>query len=425
MKKHLALEPYLDSAPRNWGQQRFRFVVRERHEKNTSSTQPLLSLSATTGIQKREGDGGLGRQAPSDETITSYGVVYPGDLVINPMWALEGGLASSSLRGAVSPAYRIYMPGKGVDSRYLHYLVRSSPYIEQYRLYIRGITTFDRSVSKDDFDNLPILLPPLNEQRCIADFLDAETARIHRLATLRTSQMETLAAYYQSRLSEMAQVLCDRYGTVKVRHVLQKIEQGWSPQCEDRTIRNSEWGVVKAGCVNGGVFDAAQHKALPAGFKPELRYRLHAGDLLMSRASGSVDLIGSIAALPNDLPPRLLLCDKVYRLRMDRTRMTPYFVAYMLRTLEVREQIKLGISGAEGMANNLPTATVTNLPLPDVPLLEQGNVVNDLNDAWQAVHNTTQVLKQQLAVLGERRQALITAAVTGKIDITTAQGVVV
>lgn len=96
--------------------------------------------------------------------------------------------------------------------------------------------------------------------------------------------------------------------------------------------------------------------------------------------------------------------------------MTPYFVAHVLRTLKVREQIKLGISGAEGMANNLPTATVTNLPLPDVPLPEQGNVVSDLNDSWQTVHNATQALKQQLAILSERRQALITAAVTGGIS---------
>ena len=97
--------------------------------------------------------------------------------------------------------------------------------------------------------------------------------------------------------------------------------------------------------------------------------------------------------------------------------MSPHFVAFMLRTLHVREQIKLGISGAEGMANNLPTATVTNLPLPDVPLSEQRSVVNELDNAWSAVQETRQKLREQLNVLTERRQALITAAVTGGITV--------
>ena len=278
------------------------------------------------------------------------------------------------------------------NSRFTWYFMNCNAMKEQVRV-LSSTTTGLQNLSGSLIGQIEVPCPPVDEQRRIADFLDAETARIDRLAALRTSQMEALTTHYQSQLSELAQVLCDRYGTVKVRHVLQRIEQGWSPQCEDRTIMNGEWGVVKAGCVNGGVFDGAKHKALPTGTKPELRYRLRPGDLLMSRASGSVDLIGSIAVLPDDLPSQLLLCDKVYRLRMDRTRMTPHFVAYMLRTLEVREQIKLGISGAEGMANNLPTATVTNLPLPDVPLVEQGNVVSDLNESWRAVHNTTQMLK--------------------------------
>lgn len=140
----------------------------------------------------------------------------------------------------------------------------------------------------------------------------------------------------------------------------------------------------------------------------------------MSRASGSVDLIGSIGVLPEGLPSNLLLCDKIYRLCMDRTRMSPDFVALMLRTHRVREEIKLGISGADGMANNLPTATVTNLPLPDVPLSMQGRVVDELQAQHGVTQAAQQLLKSQLAVLAERRQALITAAVTGQFDVTTA-----
>ncbi|MFE1959242.1 restriction endonuclease subunit S [Streptomyces sp. NPDC059479] len=307
-----------------------------------------------------------------------------------------------------------------VDERFLAYLCRSDPFIDE--VVARSVGVSYPAINPGDLGSIGVTLPDLDEQRRLANFLDAETARTDRLVELRTSQLDSVSAHLRSHLSQVADVLHARYGTVKVRHVLQKIEQGWSPQCEDRPAAEGEWGVVKAGCVNGGVFNPGQHKTLPAEIDPEYRYRLRAGDLLMSRASGSVDLIGSIGVLPDDLSPQLLLCDKIYRLRMDRTRMTPHFVALMLSTHQVREEIKLGISGADGMANNLPTATVTNLPLPDAPLAEQARVVGELHDHRETARIAKQTLADQLALIAKRRQALITAAVTGQIDVSTARG---
>lgn len=375
----------------------------------------MLSVYREYGVIKKASRDDNTNQTAENRDI--YQLIDDGWLVVNRMKAWQGSVGVSSLRGIVSGHYICFRPRHNEDPRFLNWLLRSGVYTLEYSRMSRGVRPGQIEIDNDDLHGLRIALPPPAAQRRIADFLDAETARIDQLAKLRNSQVEALGWRYQSQLSKMAQGLSNKYGTVKVRHVLQKIEQGWSPQCEDRPINEGGWGVVKAGCVNGGTFDAAQHKALPADTAPELRYRLRPGDLLMSRASGSVDLIGSIAVLPDDMPNQLLLCDKVYRLRMDRIRMSAPFVAFMLRTPQVREQIKLGISGAEGMANNLPTATVTNLPLPDVPLSEQGGVVNALDDAWSAVQETTQKLREQLKVLAERRQALITAAVTGGITV--------
>jgi type I restriction enzyme S subunit len=309
-----------------------------------------------------------------------------------------------------------------VEPRYLYYWLNATSFHDYiYSALIVGSTN-QIELNRERLGAAPVALPPLEEQRRIVSFLDAETARIDQLAILRNRQLDALAMRMQSHLSEVAAVLSSRYGQVRVRHVLQKIEQGWSPQCEDRPVAEGEWGVVKAGCVNGGVFDENQHKALPATTEPELRYRIRGGDLLMSRASGSVELIGSIAVLPDDLPSRLLLCDKMYRLHLDRTRAVPEFVAFLLRTRHVREQIKLGISGADGMANNLPTATVTNLLLPDVPIAEQQHVVSELNSSWDKAQEAAKILRQQLALLRERRRAMITAAVSGQIDVTATDG---
>ncbi|WP_344450032.1 hypothetical protein [Actinocorallia aurantiaca] len=165
-----------------------------------------------------------------------------------------------------------------------------------------------------------------------------------------------------------------------------------------------------------------QHKALPAGVTPRKAYQLKGGDLLMSRASGSPDLIGSVGIVP-EINQNLLLCDKVYRLHINRLRMREQFIAIMLRTRQVREHIKLGISGAEGMANNLPTAVVRDCRLPNVPLAEQDILVSAFNEHAASVAAAQSALTQQLELLTERRQALITAAVTGQLDVTTAHGI--
>ncbi|MDT0608675.1 restriction endonuclease subunit S domain-containing protein [Streptomyces lancefieldiae] len=78
-----------------------------------------------------------------------------------------------------------------------------------------------------------------------------------------------------------------KHGAIRLRHMLLRIEQGWSPQCDDRQVSSREWGVIKAGCVNGGVFDPAQHKALPEQVSPRQEYALKKGDLLMSSESAS------------------------------------------------------------------------------------------------------------------------------------------
>src|SRR5690606_26732513 len=109
----------------------------------------------------------------------------------------------------------------------------------------------------------------------------------------------------------------------RIRNVVEWIEQGWSPDCENREADDDEWGVLKAGCVNRGRFIEEEHKALPAHFKPPEDLEVHSGDLLMSRASGSRDLVGSVAVVPR-CRPRLLLCDKVFRLHVAKDTHRPF-----------------------------------------------------------------------------------------------------
>ncbi|MFI7080230.1 restriction endonuclease subunit S [Micromonospora sp. NPDC049903] len=273
-------------------------------------------------------------------------------------------------------------------------------------------------VTKDELGMTPIPIPPLEEQRRIAAFLDAELNHTNSLARRRSRQIQLLDLRLSSWLTEIQHKLIDEFGRVRLRHLIQSIEQGWSPQCEDRPTADGEWGVVKAGCVNSGTFDRSQHKALPSHITPRLDYRLRSGDILVSRASGSPDLIGSTAVV-EDESTNLLLCDKIYRLKIDNNRTAPWFIAFMLRSHPVREHIKNGISGADGMANNLPTSAVKDCIIPNAPLSKQREAVKEIVAAQAATKSARSALVRADQFLRQRHQALITAAVTGQFDVST------
>ena len=185
MTYDVAIESLEERIPARWKIVPFRRLATLVDVANANSSAPLLSLASTGIIAPREEFDGLGRQMPAESTIERYWLAKPGNLVVNPMWLVGGGIGVSEVFGAVSPDYRVYRLGPDLYPRYVHHLLRSQPYRDQYKLYTRAETTFDRRVSKIDFHAMPLLVPPLDEQRRIADFLDAETAQIDGLATAR------------------------------------------------------------------------------------------------------------------------------------------------------------------------------------------------------------------------------------------------
>ncbi|MFD8457074.1 restriction endonuclease subunit S [Streptomyces antimycoticus] len=351
--------------------------------------------------------------------MSNYKLVEPDDFVIG-LRSFQHGISHSTVRGIVSPAYTVLRANSNLEPRFYKHYFRSTLLISQLANIAQGIRQ-GQAIDVDAFQNLPIPIPSLPEQRRIADFLDAETARIDRLLSLQSRQLSLLSAHHRSQLSETSDKLIKEYGAIRLRHLLTSMEQGWSPQCEDRLTEDNDWGVIKAGCVNSGEFDALQHKALPQGIEPRLEYTLKPGDLLMSRASGSPELIGSTGIVP-DIRANLLLSDKVYRLTVDHTRAATSFIAQMLRSHTVREHIRNGISGADGMANNLPTPVVKDCVLPNVPLGKQGNIVAELMRDGEATARARSTLQRTTSLVAERRHALITAVVTGQIDVSTASG---
>ena len=207
----------------------------------------------------------------------------------------------------------------------------------------------------------------------------------------------------------------DHWEVKKIKHLCISIEQGWSPQCESEASDGVSPGVLKVGCVNGGVFRPSENKILPPELEPIAQYSVKAGDLLVSRAN-TRELVGSAAVAESDFP-WLHICDKLYRISVNPERTTAIYLALYLASNEARGQIELGASGASQSMQNIAQSVLLNLPIPTPPPQEQKEICGYIKSKCDQIEELTSEAKRSIFLLQERRSALISAAVTGQIDV--------
>jgi type I restriction enzyme S subunit len=278
---------------------------------------------------------------------------------------------------------------------------------------------------------LPV--PYLSEQVRIVDFLKVETTKLDALITEQRILIDLLKEKRQAVISHAVTKGLDPWVPMKdsgvewlgevpahwtvcsLRRVIHSIEQGWSPECFSRQAEGDEWGVLKAGCVNRGIFNQDENKALPVELSPIPEYEVRTGDVLMSRASGSPELVGSTARV-QAVQPRLMLSDKIFRIHLNSSVAPDYFVL-ALNSISLREQIEQALSGGNGMANNLPQSSLLEFMVCFPQVFEQEEIFRRVVEETTRLDALTAEAQTTIALLQERRSALISAAVTGKIDV--------
>src|SRR6266516_3905771 len=201
----------------------------------------------------------------------------------------------------------------------------------------------------------------------------------------------------------------------RMKFCLASIEQGWSPTCENRPAEIDEWGVLKVGCVNGIEFHANENKALPAETQPISDLEIKQGDVLVSRAN-TRELLGS-ASVVKQVRPHLLLCDKLYRLYILPKTVNPTYLVLAMGSSIIRFQLERDATGASNSMQNISQGTILNLAIPLPDMLEQHTIVDHLNIETAKIDALISRIRDGTEKLKEYSSALISAAVTGKIDV--------
>jgi type I restriction enzyme S subunit len=219
----------------------------------------------------------------------------------------------------------------------------------------------------EDFLSLEVELPPLAEQQKII--------RAVSLVERAESEARQLATASMTAYQAAAEEWIDGE-PVPLAELVVGIDAGVSPKCLPRAPGPNEYGVLKTASVRHGRLFAEEAKALPADIAPKVASEVRPGDLLTIRASGSRRLVGALCLVPDDVPPRLLMSDYHWRIRLADG-VVPAYLLHATITAGVRAQIDDAIAGSTtaGKISRDRYLTV-EVPLPSAA--EQADVASRL-----------------------------------------------
>ncbi|MEU2144540.1 MULTISPECIES: restriction endonuclease subunit S [Streptomyces albovinaceus subgroup] len=300
----------------------------------------------------------------------------------------------------------------GIDGAFLRYVLESRVTQAAINMLKGGMGV--PHLFQWDINRLPAPVPPLEEQRRIADFLDAETARVDRMADIRKQQIDLLGS---SEASVISDSLESTGGTpTRVKHLATKITsgpRGWGGLVTDQgSLFLRITNIPRRGITLD--LEDSLYVTAPSGPERE-RSRTRSGDVLVSITAdiGSVAIVDERAADAN-------ISQHVAMVRPDQGSCNPTWLAYAIKSARSNQFLRMNSYGGTKVGLGLGDVANLSIEIPDLMTQEQ------------SASRITQILSQredlrhrmiiQRALLTERRQALITAAVTGQFDVSTASG---
>lgn len=414
---------------RGWSIVPLRAVLAQSKADNRTDL-PLLGVNLRQGVTRRSADDG--RPAASDD-LSAYKLVRPGNVVMNRLGKPHGSVGVSPWLGITSPAYWVMPinPRLG-EPRFFHHLLRSRHLIAEYERLGKNQPPNQFDISWDAFRAIELPLPPLEEQRRIADFLDAEIGRIDNLASVLQRELDLLAerrstgvvaavsgsthkdrrtstlAWLESLPSSWQEVRVGLLAQMGSGHTPSRSHPEWWTDCSISWITTGEVRQVREDRIED--LYETREKISELGLANSAAELHPRGTVFLCRtaSAGYSGVMGLDMATSQDFVtwtcgPRLF----------------PYFLLWCLRAMRPDLLGRLAM-GSTHKTIYVPDLQMLRIPLP--PIEEQERIVRTIRRQNARVDELTDHVRRQQELLRERRQALITAAVTGQFDVSTASG---
>lgn len=413
-----------------WSTRPLKFVFQRSKQLGNGSEQ-LLSIYRDHGVIPKDSRSDNFNKASDD--LSKYQKVDTGDLVVNKMKAWQGSVAVSDHTGIISPAYFIYKSTSTVDSnsRYLHYLLRSGLYFQHYGSISTGVRPNQWDLDPIAFDRTLLLYPPNAIQKRIADYLDHETAEIDDAISDQIELIEHLQE--RQRVQKYRLVTGQTLDTSRGRDAIQfwgKLPHGWSLQklqwhfsigngSTPSTSTARFWDQDGFPWLNSSVVNAPSVTHASRHVSHDALNELHLpvvqpGSLLIG-ITGQGKTRGMVTALEIEATINQHLAYLT-----PRSAQGPISIEYLRLALDVAypelRQLSDGNGGTKGA---LTCHMLQQFRVPVPPKNLQAALVTEARRETARTAQAVADAESFIALARERRAALITAAVTGQIDVTT------
>lgn len=357
---------------------------------------------------------------------SSFRHVGENDFVIS-LRSFEGGIEHSSYVGCVSPAYTVLQAEKAVVPAYFKYLLKSGPYIAALQASTDSLRD-GKSISYEQFGAISLPYPVADEQRAIAAFLDHETAKIDALIEKQQRLIELLKEKRQAVIShavtkglnpnapmkdsggEWVDAVPAHWRISKLSYHA-RVSNGATPSRDNMLFwENGTIGWLNSSKVNDEVIEEADQFITELALSKTSVKPVTKGDLVMAitgegQTRGRV-AICNIEATINQHLASISVCDKLLNHQ------------FLYLWLEGNyERIRYESEGAGSTKGAITCSEIGAFPVILPPLEEQGKIVCYVTERKQKFDGLVHKAISAIELMQERRTALISAAVTGKIDV--------
>lgn len=417
---------WLGEYPSDWELKKIKYCLQERVEKNNPvRTTEILSLTAKQGVIPYDQKEGGGNKPKED--VSAYRLAYPGDIVMNSMNILSGSVGLSQYFGCVSPVYYMLRPWKAIeDVRYYNYIFQTTMF--QRSLFGLGngilikesgngkLNTIRMRIPMDKFGRLFIPVAPIDEQKRIADFLDAKCAEIDALTADIQTQIDTLEQYKRSVITETVTKGLNPNAEMKDSGIqwIGNMPAHWDVvrgkyilHYMQKPVREDD-GVIT--CFRDGEVTLRSNRR-EEGFTmsdKEIGYQgIDVGDLVVHGMDGFAGSIG-ISDSRGKASPVLNVLD---------TDQCKRYIMYYLRSMAYSDVFLALATGIRVRSCDLRWNKLAELSYPVPPLDEQNAIVKHIDSVLSKAEAVIADKKAQLATLDEYKKSLIFEYVTGKKEV--------
>jgi type I restriction enzyme S subunit len=418
--------PWLGPVPEHWEVLPNRAIFSEVKDRDHPDAE-MLSVTITKGvIQQRALLANSSKKDSSNLDKTAYKLVQPGDLAYNKMRAWQGAVGVSEFLGIVSPAYVVQRPQEGIQSRYLHYLLRTPAFAKEAERWSYGITSDMWSLRSEHFKLIYACLPPLPEQSAIVRVLDHANRKIRRYIRAKQKLIKLLEEQKQAVIHRAVtrgldpDVRLKPSGVEWLGEVPEHWEVRWVKQVaqvlrgkfthrprNDPTLYDGPYPFIQTG-------DVARATKSITSYRQTLNERglavsklFPAGTLVMTIAAN----IGDVAVLDFEA----CFPDSVVGF-VPRDGVARDFLYYVFRAMkpELLSEAPVNTQG------NLNVERIGSRRVALAPEREQRLIARGIEAGTIALNAGADRCQREITLLREFRTRLIADVVTGKLDVREA-----